>query len=275
MSDIIILCSGETVDLDPTHSGFAHGFGIFETIKLSEGQLCLWGEHWKRLVASASALALPLPHEADQVLAAIRELVETEGLHDGIVKVSLMAAGGGSECYVYTRPLVQSPATARLLFSAESRLNENGLLVGHKTHNYMENMLLLRSATAAGCSDVIRVNAAGELAETAVGNLFFIQDDTLYTPSLATGVLPGVVRSVVLETADILEIPVMEGAFFPDALQLADAVFLTNSLVGIQPVNTVVVDLNERNIDSAANLMVKDLQEALVAVEAAGAIDIG
>jgi branched-subunit amino acid aminotransferase/4-amino-4-deoxychorismate lyase len=275
MSEIIILQSGDAAALNPTQSGFAHGFGIFETIKLSQGQLLLWAEHWKRLVASASELALPLPHEADQVLAAIRELVEAEGLYDGIVKVSLMAAGGDSECYVYTRPLVQSPAKARLLFSAESRLNENSLLVGHKTHNYMENMLLLRVALAADCSDVIRVNSAGELAETAVGNLFFIQNDTLYTPSLATGVLPGVVRSLVLETAEILEIPVVEGAFFSDVLQLADAVFITNSLVGIQPVNTVVVNLHERNVDSAANLMLQDLQEALVAVEAAGAIDLG
>ena len=272
-----MLNSGDVACLDPTQSGFAHGFGIFETIKFSQGQLCFWSQHWERFATSASALDLPLPHEADQVLAVIGELLKTEGLRDGIVKVSLMAAGTGSGCYVYTRPAPQpsATATARLLCSQQSPLNENGLLVGHKTHNYMENILLLRSAKDAGCSDVVRVNTAGEVAETAVGNLFFIQEDTLYTPSLATGVLPGVVRAIVLELAGVLKMPIVEGAFFTDVLQSADAIFLTNSLVGIQPVDTLVADSHAHAVDSAGHGMIKDLQNALAAVENKSAIAIG
>lgn len=275
MSDIIILKSGDFAALDPTQSGFAHGFGIFETIKLSAGRLCFWDAHRQRFSDSANELGLPLDHSAEQVLTAIRELVQAEGLRDGVVKMSLMAAGDCAQCYVYSRSAIVPLEAARLLFSPESPLNENALLAGHKTHNYMENILLLKSARSAGCSDVIRVNGAGQLAETAVGNLFFIQDETLFTPAVATGILPGVVRSVVLEAAQILGIAVVEGDFVPNVLQLMDAAFITNSLVGIQAVDTVVVDKMERNVESSAHPMVLDLKEALEAVETGSATDLG
>jgi branched-subunit amino acid aminotransferase/4-amino-4-deoxychorismate lyase len=261
--------------MDPTQSGFAHGFGIFETVKLTDGRLCFWEAHWQRFDDSAKALGLPLDINSEQVLAAIRELVMAERLQDAVIKVSLLAAGAGAQCYVYSRPRRASSDEARLLFSADAPMNEAGLLAGHKTHNYMENMLLLRAAQAAGCSDVIRVNGAGQLVETALSNLFFIQDDTLFTPGVATGLLPGVVRAVVIEAAEILGISVVEGSFVPNVLQLMDAAFVTNSLVGIQPVNTLVVDQMERNVNSKEYPMVLDLMEALEAVETATLTDLG
>jgi branched-subunit amino acid aminotransferase/4-amino-4-deoxychorismate lyase len=271
MSEIIILNSGERVPLDPTQSGFAHGFGIFETIKLAAGRLCFWEAHWQRFVDSAKELSLQVDFDESQLLAAIRELVQTNGLRDGTIKMSLMQAGAGAQCYVYARPAISSSGAARLLFTTDSKQNEHSLLAGHKTHNYMENMLLLASARAVGCSDVVRVNAAGQLTETAVGNFFFVQGDTLYTPGVATGILPGVVRAVVIEAAQILGISAVEGAYFPDALNLMEAAFVTNSTAGIQIVDTIQFGEVERVLDSAAHSIVQDLMEALETVELEGA----
>lgn len=272
MSDIIILNSGDGVSLDPTQSGFAHGFGIFETMKLASGRLCFWDEHWQRFINSAEALSLHVEFAEAELLAAIRELVRMDGLNDAVVKVSLMQAGEGTQCYVYARPAMATSGAARLLFASESKQNEHSLLAGHKTHNYMENMLLLASARSAGCTDVVRVNAAGQLTETAVGNFFFVQGETLYTPGLATGILPGVVRAVVLEAAEILGITVAEGAYFPDALNLMESAFVTNSSVGIQPVDTIKMGEAERTVDGAAHPIVQDLIEALATVEDGSAL---
>jgi len=274
MSDIIILNSGDRVSLDPTLSGFAHGFGIFETMKLASGRLCFWKEHWQRLMDSAKTLSLHVGFTEDAVLDAIRELVQTDGLKDAVIKVSLMQAGEGTQCYVYARPAMATCGAARLLFVSDSKQNEHSLLAGHKTHNYMENMLLLASARSAGCTDVLRVNAAGQLTETAVGNLFFVQNDTLYTPGLATGILPGVVRAVVLEAAAILGISVVEGAYFPDALNLLESAFITNSSVGIQPVDAILFGGVAREVKSSTYPMIVDLTEALAAVEAGNSLAI-
>jgi branched-subunit amino acid aminotransferase/4-amino-4-deoxychorismate lyase len=130
-------------------------------------------------------------------------------------------------------------ATARLHLTTTNPINEHSRLAGHKTHNYMENMLLLESVRAEGYSDVLRVNSAGVLAETTVANLFFIKQGRLCTPALSTGILPGVIRAEVLRLAESLAIPVEEGSYAPAVLQEAEAVFLTNSTVGIRSMDTI------------------------------------
>jgi branched-subunit amino acid aminotransferase/4-amino-4-deoxychorismate lyase len=239
MSEIIILQSGEAAALDATQSGFAHGFGIFETIKLSQGRLCFWEAHWQRFYDSAVDLGLPLNYTREETLIAIRELVQADGLRDGTVKLSLLKAEAGADCYVYTRPVMATIATARLHLTTTNPINEHSRLAGHKTHNYMENMLLLESVRAEGYSDVLRVNSAGVLAETTVANLFFIKQGRLCTPALSTGILPGVIRAEVLRLAESLAIPVEEGSYAPAVLQEAEAVFLTNSTVSIRSMDTI------------------------------------
>jgi len=239
MSEIIILQSGDAAALNPNQSGFAHGFGIFETIKLSQGRLCFWEAHWQRFYDSAVDLGLPLDHTPEGALAAIRELAQADGLRDGTVKLSLLKEGAGARCYVYARPAMSATTTVRLQLTMQYPLNEHSRLAGHKTHNYMENMLLLESARAEGFADVLRVNTAGVLAETTVANLFFIKQGRLCTPALSTGVLPGVIRAEVIQVADSLGVPVEEGSYTPAVLQAAEAVFLTNSSVGIRLMDTI------------------------------------
>ena len=239
MSEIIILQSGDAAALNPNRSGFAHGFGIFETIKLSQGRLCFWEAHWQRFYDSAVDLGLPLDHTPEAALAAIRELVQAEGLRDGTVKISLLKEGPGARCYVYARPAMAATTSVRLQLTTKHPLNEHSRLAGHKTHNYMENMLLLESARAEGYADVLRVNTVSVLAETTVANLFFIKQGRLCTPALSTGILPGVIRAEVIQVADSLAIPVEEGSYTPAVLQEADAVFLTNSTGGIRLMDTI------------------------------------
>jgi branched-subunit amino acid aminotransferase/4-amino-4-deoxychorismate lyase len=275
MSDIVIVQSGEKAHMDPSQSGFAHGFGLFETLKLVSGRLCFWAEHWQRLLHSAKILGLGLTVTEDAVLSAIRELVRSDGFRDGTIKLSLVRNGDDTTCYVYARPSLIVASTARLKLNQHAPLNESSLLAGHKTHNYMENVLLLESALAAGFSDVIRLNTAGHLTETAVGNLFFIQGERLHTPALVTGILPGVIRAIVIRTAQSMSLPVEEGNYIPELLDSINAAIVTNSLMGIQPVDTVVTADYERKMSSAANPIVQDLKDALRLLETEGAIDVG
>ena len=291
MSDIVILHAGDFARLTPTHSGFAHGFGIFETIKLSAGRLCFWEAHWARLSRSASEFRLQLERTAEAVLEAIGELVRTEGIRDGVVKLSLLADEGAApsglghasslrrvtrstRLFVYTRPAIAATGTAQLKMLTASPLNEHSLLAGHKTHNYMENMLLLEAARAGGHSDVIRVNTAGSVAETTVGNLFFIEGRQLSTPALGTGILPGVIRGEVLQAAAALRISVEEGVYLPEQLRHADAVFTTNSSVGIMPVQAVEFDAWQVALESETHPLLLALTEALAASEARNSINL-
>ena len=239
MSKIIALQSGSCAQLNPLHSGFAHGFGIFETIRLSGGRLEFWKAHYERFSRSAKTFNLHFDQSEEAVLEAIRELVQAEGLRDGIVKLSLLHEAADSCCYVYTRSMEPPDAHVKLHLNPQALLNEHSLLAGHKTHNYMEAIYLKTVAVGNGFFDVVRLNTAGFLAETAVANLFFVKDGNLRTPALSTGILPGVIRAEVMKIAEKHAISIEEGHYPMEALKAADAVFLTNSSVGILPVRCI------------------------------------
>ncbi|MEM5818013.1 MAG: aminotransferase class IV, partial [Desulfitobacterium hafniense] len=75
--------------------------------------------------------------------------------------------------------------------------------------------------------------------EGTLSNLFFVRKGTLHTPSLPCGCLPGTRRQIVLECAQKLGIPWVEGEFPLAFLEDAEEVFLTNALMGILPVAQV------------------------------------
>ncbi|MEM7790655.1 MAG: aminotransferase class IV [Verrucomicrobiota bacterium] len=225
--------------MDPISSGFAHGYGLFETMKLEAGRLFFWPMHWDRLICSAAALGMEIEYSMDDALAAIRSLVRSAKLRDAVIKLSLLKDRERTKLYVYSRPSIPVPERARLLINQSSPINEHSVLTGHKTHNYMENMLLLEAARAAGYDDTIRLNRAGNLAETTIGNLFFFSGDTLCTPSLESGVLKGTMRSAIIEIASSISLEVEEAEYVPSVLNGADHVFITNASCGLLPAHMI------------------------------------
>ena len=228
MSDIILVPPEESVPIFPSSSTFAHGFGLFETICYEDGKLQFWRDHWVRLSKSSKYFALVLPDE-DAVLAGLRQLVVELGLESAIVKLSLVKDVAGSRLYVYTRPPFPEPDSRTLQLDRSCPIFERSALAGHKTHNYMEAMHLLGLARAQGYYDSLRVDSMGKLAETTTSNVFFSEDGKLYTPSLATGILPGVTRAALLRSN---ELDIEEGEFSPERLLEADGVFVTNATSG-------------------------------------------
>lgn len=235
MPDIVLVPHGETIPLAPTASGFAHGFGLFETMRYVDGRLFFWEDHWARLSKSAKHFALALPKE-DAVLAVLREFVARAKLTEGTLKLSLLKNTEGSCLYVYSRPPIVAPDSRTLLLDTANPIYPRSLLAGHKTHNYMELMHLLSLARAQAYYDCLRLDANGYLAETATSNLFFLKDRRLHTPALDTGILPGVTRAAFFRDPDL---NIEEGHFAPETLHDAEAVFVTNATSGLKVIERI------------------------------------
>ena len=77
------------------------------------------------------------------------------------------------------------------------------------------------------------------MAEGIVSNLFFAKNNTLYTPSLDTGILPGITRAHVIDLAQQLQLPTQDGLYRWEDLVDAEEVFLVNSIQEIVPVTTL------------------------------------
>src|SRR5262249_46281750 len=116
------------------------------------------------------------------------------------------------------------------------RRNEGSPASRLKTLNYLDNVLARAEAKGQGADEALMLNNRSELACAAVANLFWIAGGTLFTPALDCGVLEGVVRGEVLAAAGKLGLPAREVRAGREALDGAEAIFLTNSLIGVAPV---------------------------------------
>lgn len=230
MPEIILVLPGQSVALSPEASGFAHGFGFFETMRYAEGQLHAWSDHWARLQHSAGTFELPLPAEAE-VIDALKAFVDQADLLEATIKLSLLKGPGDSQLFVYTRPPLPLPESRRLWLDLETPIYERSPLAGHKTHNYMESMHCLGRARSRGYADALRLDSQGRLAEASTANCFFIMGGRLCTPAADTGILPGVTRARLLRSP---ELAVETGHYTLDDLQAAEAFFTTNATHGIQ-----------------------------------------
>ncbi|WP_249860647.1 aminodeoxychorismate lyase [Paenibacillus konkukensis] len=236
--------------------GFLYGMGLFETLRTYKGRPFLLGDHQERLLAGCRQLGIdysPRPGEWEDL---IRRLLESNGLENAYIRFTVTAGedalGLPSGDYqsphviVYVKELPERNEDlyrrGKPLQLLQTARNTPEGSVRFKSLHYMNNILakreLRQNARSAG-AEGLQLDARGYLAEGIVSNLFFIRAGRLFTPSLDTGILPGITRAFVLRLAAELDLPVEEGLYrWPELVQ-ADEAFVTNSIQEIVPVTTL------------------------------------
>jgi branched-subunit amino acid aminotransferase/4-amino-4-deoxychorismate lyase len=112
-------------------------------------------------------------------------------------------------------------------------LPANEPLAQFKTCNKLPQIMARAEADAAGADEALLLNTDGHIVEGSSSNLFWIQDGTICTPPLASGILPGVTRAVVFEVGQNLGLPMRETSITPEQLKTTNAVFISLSTMGI------------------------------------------
>jgi branched-chain amino acid aminotransferase/4-amino-4-deoxychorismate lyase len=230
--------------IPPDDRGFTLGDGVFETVLADAGRLVAFERHIARMAEGAAALGLPSP-EVEAAEQSTHDALERAGLVGvrAAVRLTWTAGSGGRglerpepldpRLVVTVTPVPAATGPVRLALSTVRR-NEGSPTSRHKTLAYLDNVLARRQARAAGADEAVMLNGRGELACCAAANLFWLAGDRLFTPALGCGVLAGLVRADTLACAARLGIEGLEVAAGPEALDGADAVFITNSLLEVQ-----------------------------------------
>lgn len=223
-----------------------YGYGVFETLRVEGDHLEVPERHYERMKRGAEVLELILP-EYSVWLTELREIVKREQQLEPYSLRLTLSGGEGSKAFPsrlihHIRPIPYTAADYNEGISVcilTHPRNELSPCVSIKSANAIENLLARKEAEKQGSREGIWLNTKGHLAEGTVSNLFFVKDEVLYTPALECGCLPGTRRSIVIECARELDIPVREGRFIPNDLDEAEEVFLTNALMGLLPVRNV------------------------------------
>ena len=225
---------------------FRYGDGLFETMKVTNHSIALMDLHFNRFFNGLKTLEykIPIDINSDSLKNEIIKLCHRNGLMNARVRLSAWSGEG---------PIDKSERPFNYLIECTPLQNnsakkiEKGLQIGLfskarkaidaysnlKTASFLIYAIGAKNAMNNQWDDCIILNTNNTVADTTKANIFIIKEGSIYTPSLADGCVAGVTRQYILQnlTADFL---FYERSVTLQDLELADEVFLTNSIRGIQ-----------------------------------------
>ncbi|MEK4563188.1 aminodeoxychorismate lyase [Alkalihalobacillus sp. FSL R5-0424] len=219
--------------------GFLYGLGLFETFRLYNGHPFLLDDHFQRMGQGLEQIGIDWTISKDQATDILQELARLNKIEDAYVRWNVSAGDEGLGLHTgrYLEPTVavmmkplpplgRSKAISVLKLRRNTPEGEYRL----KSHHYLNNVLAKRELGPVANTEGIFLTQEGWVAEGVTSNIFWIKGDTVYTPSLDTGILDGITRQYVMALLIRQGVQLIEGLYPQAALLEADAVFLTNSI---------------------------------------------
>lgn len=242
--------------VDPAHAsvpiderGHEFGDGVYEVIRVYQGQLFLLEWHIERLLNSLSAIRITSPYDAKGYEALIREALARSKEQEASIYLQVTRgaairnhlfpeAATPAALSLVVRPIVPHADVTKLgklLLQPDERW-ANAYI---KTINLLPNILAKQTAHDAGADEALLVRD-GRMVEASSSNLWFVRDGVLITAPADRFILPGITRRFVIELARQMEIPVREQKLPLAELESVDAIFLTGTTTEVLPVDSVL-----------------------------------
>ena len=262
----------EHVKLTLDNRGFKYGDAIFETIKVLHKKVIFWEDHYFRLMASMRMLRMKIPMNFTLEFLEQEILKTIEVLDDANwyrVRLNVYRKDGGLyhpttndiNYFIEAKEDSYLPKEKYHLDVYKDFYNFSGLLSTIKTNNRMVNVLASVFASENDLDNCILLNERKGVVEVTNGNIFVIKGTVVKTPALTEGCIKGIIRKKVIEIiSKYEEFTLEETTISPFEIQKADEVFITNTIVGIQPVTNYRKKIFETKIGEKLSNNLKVLQ---------------
>jgi branched-chain amino acid aminotransferase len=259
-----IWMNGELVDwadakIHVASHGLHYGSGVFEGVRCYDtpkGPAVFRGrDHMQRLHNSARLLYMDLPYSVDDLQAAGNDLLNANGLPEaylrpiafyGYGQLGVAARDNPIETVIISWPwgaylgddALKNGIRAKI--STWQRISANVIPhVSKATGVYLNSMLAVTEANKAGYDEAILLTPEGTVADGSGENIFVVRDGVLFTPDLATGILPGITRDSIIQIAQDMGYRVVEKSVIRSDLYLADEVFMCGTAAEVTPLRSI------------------------------------
>ncbi|MBS1761016.1 MAG: aminotransferase class IV [Bacteroidetes bacterium] len=233
--------------LQVDNRGYRYGDGIFETMKVCDGQALLSELHFERMRNAFYVLQYQLPSffTNEKLTEEILQLCKNNNcIESARVRLSFFRGNGGLfeggndiEYIIECWPLPVKEYT----------LNEIGLVVDFfrngkkscdifsnlKSGNHLIYAMAAHDAKKNHLDDCLVQNVNDRIIDTAIANIFLIKNGQVFTPPLSEGCIAGVMRKYILQKAEIASLKILEVPISVEDILFADELFITNAIKGI------------------------------------------
>lgn len=235
-----------------TDRGFLYGDTVFETLRVYAGVPHLLGDHLARLRASAEQLGIDISLTTAALASEVYSAVTASGEAEAVVRITVSRGDGSpgidprsasrSRRIVHVSPLASrlagggpSPVAVRLVPARRGA----ELAPAAKIGAYVDAILALRIAHAAGDDDAVFTDSNGLVLEATTANVFVVTPSgDLRTPPTAR-IFPGITRREILRTATELGIRSEVREIEATELGSAAEAFLTSSVREVVPISRI------------------------------------
>ncbi len=239
--------------------GLLYGDGVFEGIRVYDGNVFELDAHIKRLFESARAIRLSMPITRNELVAAVETTVKANGMGDGYIRLVVTRGVGclGLNPFACEKSMLVIIADKVQLYPEE--LYEKGMKVisattvrNHplalppqvKSLNYLNNILAKIEALDNDVPEAIMYNHEGYVAEATGDNIFIVKNSVIYAPPVEAGSLEGITRAVVIRLARHEGLDIIEKNLTRYDLYVCDEFFLTGTAAEV----IGVVEIDGRTI---------------------------
>ena len=242
------ICPASDPALYAGQLGLLSGWGVFSTLRVAQGALFAWEKHWARMSRDARLLNVEMPADRDRVEQDILRLIAANQSPECTLRVVVVRNAGGlwqgpssglaSDTIALTADLKNWGESVRLSIQPHGRYAA-AEFTSAKMLSWAPNLRWAERALEQGFDEVILLNEAGRVAECTSANVFASFGNSVITPPISEGCLPGVTRDVLVHEIHVPGVEVIERPLTVEELSAADGVFITSTTRGLLRVREI------------------------------------
>lgn len=244
------LFSPDTKVFGTSNRAFRYGDGLFETLRMIDGNLMYFKYHMERLFKGMNALKLNYhkAFDSDFIASEIFSLARANKIYKNArIRFSVFREDGGwytpdkntFQYLIEIQALEESSYTAEkgLIVDVYSELRKDFTSISSlKTINALPYVLAGVYRKENQLDECILLNRDNNIVESISSNVFLVKENKIYTPAISEGCIDGVMRKVVIDIIKKKKLQLLETKLPVALLEHSDEIFLTNTIKGIQSV---------------------------------------
>lgn len=223
------------------NSAFLSGTGLIETMLLRNHNLPLLNDHYERLISSLKKLYLFTPFDLIEMKNQINKLLKVNNHpSNGIIRLQTFNNTNQSQAdyLIEYKPMPAYNPEGIKTGLAKGIAMPQDSLSNLKTSSRLRYIIARNQAMLKNWDDALLLNHSGRISESTISNIFWIKNNTIFTPPLSEGCVAGIMRSRIL-CINIPNYIMQECVLTLEILAEAEEVFLTNAVRGIIPVRYI------------------------------------
>jgi branched-chain amino acid aminotransferase len=239
-----------------THS-LQYGSGIFEGIRAYDTPkgtaVFRLDDHVARFFNSAKIYGIEIGFTKKQIRDAVLQTVRKNGLRECYIRpyafyrtteLGVRPADTSTGVIIAAVPFgnyfKNKNKGIRCVVSSWQRIHSTILPPEAKASgNYLNSMLASMEAKKEGADEAILMSVEGYVAEGPGENIFFVQDNTLVTPSKSSDILLGITRDSIIKIAEAKGIEVEERDLHREEMYTSDEAFFSGTAAEITPITEI------------------------------------